>query len=139
MQRGHHRMSTETGLNRRSRQTQTRSVAKCLSHPLFNSTLNTSMKISCPKNLKKSFASVFTPYVKGACEKFRKSIRNLYNVRTAFKTKHTLRSSFMTNKPQGGLPHMAHYVYKIPCIYERNYIRETRQTVRCTTSKTDRI
>jgi hypothetical protein len=43
---------------------------------------------------KKPLGLVFIPNVKGISEKF-KRIGNRYNIRTVFKTKHTLRSSLM--------------------------------------------
>jgi hypothetical protein len=42
--------------------------------------------------------TVIVPYVKGIIEKFR-SIGNCFNVRTIFKTKHTLRGTLMKTRP----------------------------------------
>jgi hypothetical protein len=47
----------------------------------------------------KPLGSVYMPYVKGVSEKF-KRIGNRYNIRTIFKTKHTLRSSLMKTRPE---------------------------------------
>jgi hypothetical protein len=58
------------------------------------------MEIIRPKNRGKSWASAFLPYVKSVSEKI-KGIGSLYNIRTVFKTKHTLRSSLIRAKPQG--------------------------------------
>jgi hypothetical protein len=54
----------------------------------------TSKGISHPNKEKRPLGSVYIPYVKGVLEKF-KHIGNRYNIRTIFKTKHTLRSSLM--------------------------------------------
>jgi hypothetical protein len=47
----------------------------------------------------KPLVSVYIPHVKGVSEKC-KCIRNLYNVRVIFRTKHTLRSSVMKTRPE---------------------------------------
>jgi hypothetical protein len=50
----------------------------------------------------KPLGSVYIPYVKGVSEKFRR-IGNSYNLRTIFRTKHTLRSSLMKTRPERDL------------------------------------
>jgi hypothetical protein len=62
--------------------------------------------------------------VKGISEKL-KQIGNLYNIRTVFKTKHTLTSSLMRTRLQRSPQQMAHCVYSIPCECGRRYIHET--------------
>jgi hypothetical protein len=47
----------------------------------------------------KPLDSVCIPYVKGVSEKF-KRIGNPYNIRTIFKTEHTLRSSLTKTRPE---------------------------------------
>jgi hypothetical protein len=67
---------------------------------------------------------VYIPYVKGVSEKF-KQIGNQYNIRTIFKTKHTLRSSLMKTRPERDMQQMAQCVYNIPCEGGRSYVSET--------------
>jgi hypothetical protein len=62
--------------------------------------------------------------VKGVSEKF-KRIWNHYNIRTVFRTKHTLRNSLMNTKPKRDLQQTAQWVYSIPCECGRSYIGET--------------
>jgi hypothetical protein len=69
-------------------------------------------------------ASVYIPYVKGVSEKF-KRIGNLYNIRTIFKTKHTLSSSLMNTRKERHPLQTAQCVYSIPCECGRSYIGET--------------
>jgi hypothetical protein len=47
----------------------------------------------------KPLSSVYIPYVKGVSEKF-KRIGNRYNIRTIFRTRHSLRSSLMKTRPE---------------------------------------
>jgi uncharacterized protein (UPF0335 family) len=54
------------------------------------------------------------PYVRGISEKFRR-IGNRYNVRTIFKTKHTLQGILITTRPDRGLQQTRQCVYSIPC------------------------
>jgi predicted GIY-YIG superfamily endonuclease len=76
------------------------------------------------KNEEKPLGSMYIPYVKGVSEKF-KRIGNQYNIRTVFKTKHTLRSSLVRTRPKRYLQQMAHCVYSIPCECGRRYNGET--------------
>jgi hypothetical protein len=62
--------------------------------------------------------------VKGVSEKF-KRIGNQYNIRTLFKTKHTLRSSLVRTRPKRDPQQTAHCVYSIPCVCGRYYVGET--------------
>jgi predicted GIY-YIG superfamily endonuclease len=64
------------------------------------------------------------PYVKGVLEKF-KHIRNRYNIRTIFKTKHALRSSLMKTRPEIDPLQKAQCIYSIPCECGSTYIGET--------------
>jgi hypothetical protein len=66
--------------------------------------------------------------MKGISEKF-KCIRNRYNIRTIFKTKHTLRSSLIQTRPERDLQQTAHCVNSIPCECGRSYIGETGRTL----------
>jgi hypothetical protein len=86
-------------------------------HNLFNeiSNLRCDLQLNCyPQNFidsvinskgssrlnkeEKPLGSVYIPYVKGFSEKFKRT-GNRYNIRTIFKTKHTLRSSLMKTRP----------------------------------------
>jgi predicted GIY-YIG superfamily endonuclease len=62
--------------------------------------------------------------VKGVSEKF-KRIGIRYNIRTIFKTKHTIRSSLMKARPESDPQQTAQCIYSIPCEGGRNYIGET--------------
>jgi predicted GIY-YIG superfamily endonuclease len=62
--------------------------------------------------------------VKGVSEKF-KHIGNRYNIRTIFKTRHTLRSSLMKTRTERDPLQKAQCIYCIPCECGRNYIGET--------------
>jgi hypothetical protein len=72
----------------------------------------------------KPLGSVYIPYVKGVSEKF-KRILNRYNIRTIFKTKHTLRSSLMKTRPERGPLQTTQCIYSIPRECGRSYIGET--------------
>jgi hypothetical protein len=54
-----------------------------------------------------------------------KRIWNRYNIRTIFKTKHTLGSSLMKTRPERDPQQMAQYIYSIPCECGRSLIGET--------------
>jgi hypothetical protein len=60
----------------------------------------------------------------GVSGEFRR-IGNRYNIRTIFKTKHTLRSSLMKTRPVRDPLQIAQCIYSIPCECGRNYIGET--------------
>jgi hypothetical protein len=62
--------------------------------------------------------------MKGVSEKF-KRIRNRYNVKTIFKTKHILRSSLMKTMPERGPQQTAQCIYSILTEFGRSYIGET--------------
>jgi hypothetical protein len=68
--------------------------------------------------------TVITPYVKGISEQFR-HIGNRLNLRTIFKTKHTLRGTLMKTEPVRDAHQTKKYVYSIPCDCSRCYIGET--------------
>jgi predicted GIY-YIG superfamily endonuclease len=76
------------------------------------------------KKEEKPLGLVYIPYVKGVSEKFKRT-GNQYNIRTIFKTKHTLRSSLARTRPKRDPQQMAHCVYSIPCECGRSYIGET--------------
>jgi hypothetical protein len=67
---------------------------------------------------------VTIPHVKGTSEKFRR-IRNRLNLRTIFKTKHTLRGTLMKTGPVRDVQQTKQCVYSIPCDCGRCYIGET--------------
>jgi predicted GIY-YIG superfamily endonuclease len=79
---------------------------------------------SLRKEEDKPLGIVYIPYVKGISEKF-KRIGNQYNIRTVFRTKHTLRSSLVRTRPKRDPQQTAHCVYSIPCECGRRYIGET--------------
>jgi hypothetical protein len=60
----------------------------------------------------------------GVSKKF-KCTGNGYNIRTIFKTKHTLRSSLMKTGPERDLQQMTQCVYSIPCECGRSYTGKT--------------
>jgi hypothetical protein len=64
------------------------------------------------------------PYVKGISEKF-KRIGNRYNIRTIFKTKHTLRDTLMRTRPMSDPQLTAQCIYNIPCECGRSCVGET--------------
>jgi predicted GIY-YIG superfamily endonuclease len=72
----------------------------------------------------KPLGCVYIPYVKGFSEKF-KRIVNRFNVRTFFRTKHTLRNSLMKTRSKTDPQQTAECVYGIPCECGRSYIGET--------------
>jgi hypothetical protein len=72
----------------------------------------------------KPLGSVYIPHVKGVSEKF-KHIGNRYNIRTIFRTKHTIRSSLMQTKSKRDPQQTAQCVYSIPCECGRSYIGKT--------------
>jgi hypothetical protein len=77
-----------------------------------------------PEEEKKALGSVIIPYVKGISEKF-KRIGNRYNIRTVFRTEHSLRSSLMKTRPKRCPLKTAHCLCSIPCECGRSYIGET--------------
>jgi hypothetical protein len=68
--------------------------------------------------------TVVVPYVKGTSEKFR-HIRNHFNLRPIFKTKHTLRGTLMKTGLVRDAQQTKQCVYSIPCDCGRCYIGET--------------
>jgi hypothetical protein len=83
-----------------------------------------SMGSNRQKKEEKPLGSVYIPYVKGVSDKF-KRIGNQYNIRTVFKTKHTLRSSLVRTRPKRDPQQTAHCVYSIFCECGRCYVGET--------------
>jgi hypothetical protein len=67
---------------------------------------------------------VYIPCVRGVSEKF-KHIGNLHNIRTIFKTKHTLRSSLKKTRPESDQQQMAQCVHSISLECGRSYIGKT--------------
>jgi hypothetical protein len=64
--------------------------------------------------------TVVIPYAKGISEKFRR-IGNRFNLRTIFKTKHTLRGTLMKTGPVRDAQQTKQCVYNIPCDCGRCY------------------
>jgi hypothetical protein len=82
------------------------------------------LKVSShPSKEEKPLGSVYFLYMKSVSEEV-KRVGNRYNVRTIFRTKHTLRSSYM--KPdRTEIRIRCHSVYSIPRECGRSYIGET--------------
>jgi hypothetical protein len=72
--------------------------------------------------------TVVIPYVRDISKKFR-CIGNRFNLRTIFKTKHTLRGTVMTPGWVTDVQQTKQCVYNIPCNCGRCYIGETRRPV----------
>jgi hypothetical protein len=83
-----------------------------------------SRESSHPEKEKKPLALVFILFVKGISEKL-KHVSNHYNIRTVFRTKHTLRSSLIRTRPERCLLQMVHCICIIPCECGRSYTDET--------------
>jgi hypothetical protein len=86
--------------------------------PVINS------KGSSSNKEEKSLGSMYIPYVKGASELF-KCIGNQHNIRTIFRTKHTLQSPLMKTRPERDPQQTAQRVYSISCECDRSYTGET--------------
>jgi hypothetical protein len=93
----------------------------------FDSVINSKGSSHLNKE-EKPLCYLYIPYVKGVLEKF-KCIANRYNIKTIFKTKHTLRSSLMKTRLKRDQQQTAHCVYSILCECGRSYIGETRRTL----------
>jgi hypothetical protein len=66
--------------------------------------------------------------MKGVSQRF-KLIGNQYNIRTIFKTQHTLRSSLMNTRPENDPQQMTQCVCNIPCECGRSCIGETGRSI----------
>jgi hypothetical protein len=89
--------------------------------------IDSAINFKCSSRLNKEekpLGPVYTPYVKGVSEKF-KRLRNRYNIWTIFKTKHILRSSLIKTRPERHPQQRAQCIYSIPCECGRSYIGET--------------
>lgn len=64
------------------------------------------------------------PYIRGFSEKF-KRISNRYNIKTVFKTWHSLRNSLMRTRPIGSTQETANCICNIHYECDRSYIKET--------------
>jgi hypothetical protein len=71
-----------------------------------------------------ALGSMYISYVNGISERF-KLIGNHNNIRTIFKSKHTLRSSLMKTRLERDPQQMAHCIYSISCECGRSYIGKT--------------
>jgi hypothetical protein len=89
----------------------------------FKDSVMKSRKNNNPSTDKVAHSTVVIPYVRGISEKFLRT-GNRYNIRTIFKTKHTLRGTLMTTTPDRGLQQIRQCVYNIPCECGRCYIGE---------------
>jgi hypothetical protein len=79
---------------------------------------------SLPNKENKPLFSAYIPYVKDISEKL-KHIRNHYDIRTIFKTKHILRNSHMRARFKINLQLTTHYMYIIPHVCGRSYFGKT--------------
>jgi hypothetical protein len=77
-----------------------------------------------PSETKYQATVIIPPYVKGTSEKFSR-IGNRFNLRTIFKTKHTLCGTLMKTGPVREVQQTKQCVYSIPCDCCRCYIGET--------------
>jgi hypothetical protein len=91
---------------------------------LYIAVINNTGGNSRSRNEVKPIGSVVIPYVKGISEKF-KRIGNRYNIRTIFKTNHTLRDTLMRTRPMSDPQLTAQCIYNIPCECGRSYVGET--------------
>jgi hypothetical protein len=80
-----------------------------------DTTINKFGKKSYPSTQSKAACTVVIAYVKGISDKF-KRIGNKYNIKTVFKTKHTLRDIFVRTKLHTkSQQQIKHCIYSIPC------------------------
>jgi hypothetical protein len=87
-------------------------------------TINKFGKKNYPSTQSNEVCTVVIPYVKGISVKFN-HIGNKYNIKTIFKTKHTLRNIFIRTKPDTKSQlRIRHCFYSIPCECGRSYIGE---------------
>jgi hypothetical protein len=91
---------------------------------VINTIINNTGGNNWLRNEVKPIGSMTIPYVKGISEKF-KRIGNCYNIRTIFKTKHTLRETLMKTRPMSDSQLTAHCIYSSPCEYGRSYVGKT--------------
>jgi hypothetical protein len=77
-----------------------------------------------PSSDTKHQGTVIIPYVKDTSEKFRR-IGNRFNLRTVFKTEHTLRGTLMKTGPVRDAEQTKKCVCSIPCDCGRCYNGET--------------
>jgi hypothetical protein len=101
------------------------SFGSVVNHPqgFIDAVINPSEAVVRKKEAK-PLGFVCIAYVKGVSEKF-KRIGNGYNIRTMFRTQHTLRSSLMRTRPQRDPQQTAQCVYSVPCECGRSYMGET--------------
>jgi predicted GIY-YIG superfamily endonuclease len=94
----------------------------------FTDSVMKSLTRNCPSSDTLYEGTVIIPYVKGTSEKFRHT-GNPSNLRTIFKTKHTLRGALMETGPVRDAQQMKQCVYSIPCVCCRYYIGETSRSL----------
>jgi hypothetical protein len=91
---------------------------------LINTIINNTRGNNQLRNEVKPTGSVVIPSMKGISDKF-KRIGNRYNIRTIFKTKHTLKNTLMRTRPMSDPQLTAHCIYNIPCKCGRSYVGKT--------------
>jgi hypothetical protein len=91
---------------------------------VFTDSIIRSKGNSQKKEEEKNLGTVYIPYVKDISETF-KRIWNQYNIRSVFKTKHTLASSLVRTRAKRDSQRTAQCVDCIPCECGRSYIGET--------------
>jgi hypothetical protein len=89
----------------------------------FNDSIMKPGRSNCPSDTMYQIIAII-PYVKGISEQFR-HIGNCFNVRTFFKTKHTLRGTLIKTGPVTDIQQTKQCVYNTPCECGRCYISET--------------
>ena len=73
------------------------------------------------KNEVKPLGLISVPYTRGFSEKF-KRISNIYNIKTVFKTGHSLRNSLMRTRPITATQETANCICNFPYECGRSYI-----------------
>jgi hypothetical protein len=90
----------------------------------FIRSVTNSKSYNYPSKEDKSLGSVYIPHVKEVSETF-KHIRVWHDIRTIFRSKHTLRSSLTKTRTERNPQHTAQCVYSIPTECGRSYTGDT--------------
>jgi len=88
----------------------------------IDSVMNSYERGDCLKKVQ-TLGFISINYTRGVSEKF-KSIVNRYNIRTVFKTLHTLRNTHMRTRPKRFPQETVNCVYTIHCQCGRSYTGE---------------